>query len=56
MTLGIRSFDIDISLGYLSFQVGRGEQRWDILWSYHAREFVVCRGMKTIVHWKRGPR
>ena len=41
---------IDIHLGYLSLQV----DRWDILWSHHAREFVVCRGMRTIVHWKRG--
>jgi hypothetical protein len=56
MTLGIRSFDVDISLGYLSLQLGRGEQRLDILWSHRAREFVVCRGMRTLVHWKRGAR
>jgi hypothetical protein len=49
MTLGIRSFDIEMHLGYLSLQAGSGAQRWDILWSHHAREFVVCRGMRTIV-------
>jgi hypothetical protein len=48
MTLGIRSFDIDIHLGYLSLQVGR----WDIYWNHLHREFVVCRGMETLVHWQ----
>jgi hypothetical protein len=49
---GTNIMAIDIHLGYLSLQVGS----WDILWSHHHREFVVCRGMKTIVHWKRGAR
>jgi hypothetical protein len=56
MTLGIRSFDIEMHLGYLSLQAGSGARRWDILWSHHAREFVICRGMRTLVHWKRGAR
>ena len=56
MTLGIRSFDIEMHLSSLSLQVGRGAQRWDILWSHHNREFFVCRGMWTLVHWKRGAR
>jgi hypothetical protein len=49
---GATTMAIDIHLGYLSLQVGS----WDILWSHHAREFVVCKGMRTMVHWKRGAR
>ncbi len=39
---------IDISLGYLSLQVGR----WDIYWNHLYREFVISKGMETVVHWR----
>jgi hypothetical protein len=52
MTLGIGSFDIEMHLGYLSIQVGKRGQRWDLLWSHLHREFVICRGVETLVHWQ----
>jgi hypothetical protein len=51
MTLGIGSFDIEMHVGYLSIQVGRGAQRWDLYWNHLHREFIICRGMETLVHW-----
>jgi hypothetical protein len=48
MTLGIGSFDIEMHLGYLSIQVGKGVRRWDLYWNHLHREFVVCRGNETI--------
>jgi hypothetical protein len=44
---GLCPFALDIHLGYLSLQVGS----WDIYWNHLHREFVVCRGMETMVHW-----
>jgi hypothetical protein len=49
---GSTTMAIDIHLGYLSLQVGS----WDIYWNHLHREFVVCRGMRTLVHWKVGAR
>jgi hypothetical protein len=56
---GEHTMAIDIHLGYLSLQVGS----WDIyycrkgsFWNHLHREFVICRGMETMVHWKAGPR
>ena len=39
---------IDIRLGCLSLQVGS----WDIYWNHLHREFVVCPGKETLVHWE----
>jgi hypothetical protein len=41
--------NLEIHLGYLSAQVGR----WDACWNHLHREFVICRGDKTVVHWGR---
>jgi hypothetical protein len=52
MTLGIGSFDIEMHRSYLSIQVGRGAQRWDLYWNHLYRELVLCRGMKTVWEWQ----
>jgi hypothetical protein len=55
MALSIGSFEIEIGFGHwgipssLSMQAGR----WDIYWSRFHREFVICRGMKTLwSYWR----
>jgi hypothetical protein len=49
MKLG--SFDIEMHFGYLSIQAGSGANRYDLYWNHLHREFVICRGMETLVHW-----
>jgi hypothetical protein len=49
VTLLETTMNLEIHLGYLSAQVGR----WDAYWNHLHREFVICRGDKTVVHWGR---
>jgi hypothetical protein len=48
MKLGIGSFEIEIHLGSLSIQAGGGANRYDLYWNHLHREFVICKGMKTL--------